>query len=60
MTKDIKSLALCLAQAVCKLSDKLPFVTSQGVAEAFRDQEIDSKSKLLKGMLLNLRRLFTP
>ena len=50
-SKDIRSLALCLAQSVCKVSEKTPFMTPQNLIDAFQGQEIDGKIQLLKGKL---------
>jgi len=49
-TKDIRSLALSLAQSVSKVSAKAPFLTSESLVESFKTQEVDGKIQLLKGL----------
>ena len=50
-TKDIRSLVLCLAQSVSKVSEKAPFLTSENLVKSFKTQEVDGKIQLLKGRL---------
>ena len=50
-TKDIRSLALSLAQSVSKVSAKAPFLTSESLVESFKTQEVDGKIQLLKGKM---------
>eukprot|EP00794_Sanderia_malayensis_P003653 gene3653-4170_t len=49
-TKDIRSVALLLAEMVCKITHKSPLITKEIIIEVFKREEIDGKIQMLKGL----------